>query len=180
MAGKNVQVIKKGIELLKEPMLAFLAAFLIACFAVGLAKVPTESMAPTINPGDHLVVNYLPYYYRNPYYGELVVFKQNEDCLIKRVIGLPGDIIEIIDDTVYRNHEPLDESDYLNAQMKTYIFAGSDITFPYTVPEACYFVMGDNRENSSDSRFFGPISRKQIIAKASYRVFPFNNFGIIE
>lgn len=172
--------LKLTIEKIKEPILAILAALLISCFIISHTRVPTESMMPTISPGDHLIVNRLPYYYRNPVAGEIVVFEKDSDHLIKRVIGVPGDIIDIVENVVYVNGKPLDESRYLGKEMKTYLFAGADIDFPYLVPEEYYFVMGDNRLNSKDSRVFGPVARKDIIAKAGYRIFPIQRIGAIK
>lgn len=177
---KQIQPIKQTLELIKEPMLAFLAATLIICFIISHTRVPTESMQPTISPGDHLIVNRLPYYYRDPVRGEVVVFVFGEDYLIKRVIGEPGDEINIVADTVYVNGKPLDETAYLAPETKTYIFAGSEITFPYIVPENTYFVMGDNRINSKDSRIIGPIPRDKIIAKAGLRIYPLQDIARIK
>lgn len=178
--NKGIGTVKLTIEKIKEPMLAILAALLISCFIISHTRVPTESMLPTIKPGDHLIVNRLPYYYRDPVRGEVIVFEYGRDHLIKRVIGVPGDVIEIKDDQVYVNGQVLDESVYLHKNIKTYLFAGSEVSFPYIVPQGYYFVMGDNRLNSKDSRVFGPIERKMIIAKAGYRIFPIQSIGMIQ
>ena len=173
--------IKRIIEAIKEPVLAVLVAIvLIPSFIISNTKVPTQSMMPAINPGDHLIVSRIPYYYRDPVRGEIVVFKYNKDFLIKRIIAVPGDEIDIKDNRVYINDELFDETAYLTGSIETYLYAGSNIDFPYVIPEGYYFVMGDNRLNSKDSRVFGAISRDSIIAKAGYRIFPFNNIGKIE
>lgn len=171
--------IKVVIEKIKEPILAFLAALLISCFIISHTQVPTESMTPTINPGNHLIVNRLPYYYRDPLRGEVVVFNQGKKHLIKRIIAGPGDTINIVDGTVYLNGSILDETDYLDEENVTFPFSKSPVHFPYTVPEGYYFVLGDNRRNSSDSRVFGPVARTDIIAKAGYRIFPLQSMGSI-
>ena len=179
--NKKMEVIKHIIEVIKEPALAVLVAMaLIPSFIISNTKVPTESMMPAIDPGDHLIVSRLPYYYRDPVRGEVVVFKYNNDFLIKRIIGVPGDEIDIRDNRVYINHTPLDETAYLADGIKTYLYTGSKIDFPYIIPNNYYFVMGDNRLNSKDSRVFGAITRDSIIAKAGYRIFPFNEIGEIE
>lgn len=179
MTDKRWQTVKKVVEVIKEPMLAFLSAILIICFVVSHTHVPTKSMVPTILPGNHLIVNRVPYYYRDPIQGEIIVFNFEGQYLIKRVIGVPGDTINIIDDKIYLNGEKLDESSYLEEGMKTYLFAGSPIQFPYTVPDNSYFVLGDNRINSRDSRVFGAISREDIIAKAGIRIFPLDQIGYV-
>lgn len=172
---------KRIIETIKEPVLAVLVAmFLIPSFIISNTKVPTESMMPAINPGDHLIVSRLPYYYRDPVRGEIVVFKYNKDFLIKRIIAVPGDEIDIRENKVYINDELLDEAAYLTESVKTYLYAGSKVDFPYVIPKNHYFVMGDNRLNSKDSRVFGVISRSSIIAKAGYRIFPLSAIGKIE
>ena len=172
--------IKSLIEFLKEPLLAVLAALMISSFIISHTKIPTGSMMNTINPGDHLIVNRLPYYYRDPHRGEIAVFKFEGENLIKRVIGEPGDTIDIIDNAVYVNHEKLEESAYLREINCTYQFSGANITFPYKVPEGYYFMMGDNRKNSKDSRYFGPIPREWIFASGGFRIFPFSRIGIVK
>lgn len=179
--NKKIEPIKRIIEMIKEPILAVLVAIiLIPSFIMSNTRVPTESMTPAIDPGDHLLVNRLPYYYRDPVQGEIIVFKYGQDYLIKRVIAIPGDEINILENKVYVNKTLLDETAYLPPEMKTYLFAGSKIDFPYIIPEGYYFVMGDNRLNSKDSRVFGAIPRKSIIAKAGYRIFPLNQIGKVE
>lgn len=178
--NKYYTTFKRSIEIIKEPILAVLAALLISSFIISHTRVPTESMRPTIDPGDHLIVSRLPYYYRDPVKGEMVVFKYNSDHLIKRVIGVPGDLIDIIDSVLYVNNVAIDESNYLLPETKTYLYTGSAITFPYVVPEGYYFMLGDNRLNSKDSRVFGTIPRDDIIAKAGLRIFPLNRFGYVE
>lgn len=180
MSVKQLQTIKSVIELIKEPVLAILAAILLICFVISHTHVPTESMMPTISPGDHFIVNRLPFYYRNPKRGEIVVFVKENDYLIKRVIGLPGDVIDIIDDKVYVNGMVLDETAYLASDIETYKFTGTDVNYPYIVPQHAYFVMGDNRKNSSDSRVFGAVPEKMIIAQAGLRIWPINEWGTVK
>ena len=178
--NKYVMHMKGLIEFLREPLLAVLAALMISSFIISHTKIPTGSMMFTINPGDHMIVNRLPYYYRDPHRGEIAVFRFNGENLIKRVIGEPGDIIDIVDSNIYVNDEKLQESFYLKDLNSTYKFSGSDLSFPYKVPEGYYFMMGDNRKNSMDSRYFGPIPRETIFAKGGFRIYPFNRIGIVE
>lgn len=170
--------IKRMIERTKEPILAVLAALLISNFIISHTKVPTASMINTIAPGDHLIVSRIPYYYRDPKPGEIIVFGYQNDYLIKRVVGVPGDQIDIIENYIYVNGVKLEET-YVAEEGCTYLFAGSDIKFPYVVPPDTYFVMGDNRKNSKDSRVFGAIRREQIVAKAGLRIYPLNRIGMI-
>lgn len=161
-------------------MLAVLSALMISTFVISHTKIPTGSMMFTINPGDHLIVNRLPYYYRDPERGEIAVFKFEDENLIKRVIGKPNDIINIINNSIYVNDQKIDESLYLKTPDSTYEFSHSDIDFPYQVPEGYYFMLGDNRKNSMDSRYFGPVPRENIYAIGGIRIYPFNRIGIVK
>lgn len=166
------------LDFIKEPLLAVLAALLITQFLFAHTRIPTPSMESTIMTGDHMIINRIPYYYRNPVRGEIVIFEHEDDLLVKRLIGEPGDTIDLIDGDVYINDTPLDESSYLDPSLESYPLS-SDITFPFIVPEGHYFMMGDNRTHSADSRIFGPISRDVIVAQGGFRIYPFNNIGII-
>ncbi len=170
---------RKGIEFIKELVLVVLVALLFTSFIVSHNKVPTASMVSTINEGDHLLTNMVPYYYRDPEFGEIVVFKNGEESWVKRVIGLPGDVIDIRDGQVYVNEVVIDESRYLAPNI-TSEPGFSHVEFPYTVPEGNYFLMGDNRENSKDSRYIGAIERDKIYGKAWIKIYPFNQVGLLE
>ncbi|PHV71179.1 signal peptidase I [Sporanaerobium hydrogeniformans] len=152
---------------------------MLSCFIISHTHVPTGSMIPNIYPGEHLIVNRMPYYYRDPKPGEIVVFKLGGENLIKRVIAVPGDIIMIQEGKVYINAVPLDEVDYVESEESTYLFSDSPLTFPYKVPEGYYFMMGDNRKNSKDSRYFGAIPRERIFAKAGFCIYPFERVGLV-
>ncbi len=160
--------------------------FLLINGAVGQARViPSESMQNTLLVGDHLIMSRMGYdagipftnwhvpLWRNPKRGQIVIFRavvpgDNSD-IIKRVIGLPGETVDVREGAVWINGtrlredytvgrtEPADPSMYRAA------LAGQTRIFPYTVPPDCYFVMGDNRGNSLDSRFEGCIPRGNII-----------------
>lgn len=143
------------------------------------AKIPSGSMETTIMTGDRVFGYRLAYREEKPQRGDIVIFKypDNENELfIKRIIGLPGEKVEIIDGLVYINdsEEPLEEP-YLNV-----IPVGS--YGPYEVPEDHYFMLGDNRNESKDSRLWkNPyVEEKKILAKAVFRYFPFNKMGTIE
>lgn len=129
-------------------------------FVVSLEVIKGESMYPTLEEGDYHLVNKFTYYFRKPERGDLVVIKNiwlKEDQLIKRIIGIPGDVIEIKGGGVYINGERLDEP---YAAGRTY----PDLKF-LELKDKMYFVLGDNREVSYDSRMCGLINRRGIRGK---------------
>lgn len=163
-------------------------SLLFSVAVVGLMMIfiqPTlvkgDSMFPTIQENNYLVIEKVSYWFREPAYGEVIVFKshlpenafKNKD-LIKRIIGLPGDVIRIHEGIVYRNGVPLKEP-YL-AEPFTY---GELET---TVPEGSVFILGDNRAVSRDSRdpAVGFVPMKTIRGKILVRLFPFNALGSVE
>ena len=161
-------------------VIALFLALLIRTFIVQAFKIPSESMLSTLLVGDQLLANKFAYgvkfpfthiyLYRNddPKRGDIVIFEYPEDPdtdFIKRVIGIPGDVIEVRDKQLYRNGEAVKES-YVRFSDPDTIMAKRDNFGPITVPANQYFVMGDNRDNSHDSRFWGCITREAIRAKA--------------
>jgi signal peptidase I len=164
----------------REYFESFVITAIIALFAttftVQAFKIPTGSMESNLLIGDHLLVNKFVYGlnpsliskilpYRNPKRGDVIVFKypnSPETAYVKRLIGMPGDIVEMKGRTIYINNQPLKEN------YTQYIDPGSiDGHFaPYPVPQNQYFAMGDNRDNSQDSRFWGCVPRDYILGKA--------------
>lgn len=155
-------------------LIAVVLAVLINRFVVFKVKIPSESMVPTLNVGDRLFVSRV-YNPENLDRGDVVVFYSEEksESMIKRLIGKPGDNIEIKDGIVTVNGETLYEN-YIGTPDK---FNGS-----YTVPDEKYFFLGDNRFFSSDSRYWDNhyIDAKDIKGKAQLKVYPFDDFGIIK
>ena len=150
-------------------VVAFVLAFIITHFIIIKAEVPTGSMESTIMVGDRLIGNRLAYLFSDPKRGDIVIFKcpdNEEETYIKRVIGLPGETIRIEDGVLYINDEVYEE-DYLNEPM-----LGS--YGPFTVPEGHYFMMGDNRNHSWDSRKWTNhyVAKNKIFGKAWLRYEP--------
>jgi signal peptidase I len=138
-------------------------------------------MEPTLHEGDRVLVNKLSYKLHDVHRGDVVVFRRPEGAesgdddiedLIKRVIGLPGDTVETVDGVIYVNGEPLPEP---------YLVKGTRSDSPpvqrQVIPKDHYFVMGDNRGNSQDSRFFGPIDGGLIVGRAFWRIYPLDDIG---
>ena len=178
--NKSIEITKKTIEFVKELVLAVLMALLFTVFIISHNKIPSPSMVDTINEGDHILTNMLPFYYRDPHKGEIVVFKQGDESWIKRVIGEPGDVIEIQEGNVYVNGELIDESLYIENPGISQPIQSMSVPFPYEVPEGHYFLMGDNRQQSHDSRYIGAIKRENIYGKGWIKIYPFNHVGILK
>ena len=144
-------------------------AVLIATLILPVLQIEGKSMEPTLSNGDIVLLIKTTRFER----GDLCAFTWNNKLLVKRVIGLPGDWIEIdTDGTVYRNGEKLDEP-YVDQQA----FGECDLEFPFQVPQEQYFVIGDMRESSIDSRntMIGCIPKDQIVGKVFFRVWPFKS-----
>lgn len=178
---KALMLSKQCMEFIKELVLVILMALLFTTFIMSHNKIPTPSMVSTINEGDHILTTMVPYYYRDPKYGEIVVFKQGEENWVKRVIGLPGDTIDIQGGNVLVNGEMIDENAYLASEGISAPLVGfQHVNFPYEVPEGHYFLMGDNRTQSHDSRYLGAIARENIYGKAWIKIYPFDQIGMLK
>lgn len=142
-------------KILKEIIdLAIFAACMALVFAyvIKLNIVPTGSMSPAIKPGDIAICSSIPYWFDSPKRGDMVTFfsEDSNKKVVKRVVGLPGETIDIEDGAVFINGELLEE-DYIGEGIQTVDYGFIDNV---TIPQNHYFVMGDNRENSWDSRFY--------------------------
>ena len=160
---------------------AVLVALFLKNFVIINATVPTGSMENTIMPGDDLLGFRLAYTFSEPERGDIVIFRFPDDesqKFVKRIIGLPGDKVTICNGAVYLNgsSEPMQEL-YLKEEW----LRGTG-PYVFEVPDDCYFVMGDNRNDSYDSRYWHNtyVSRDQIIGKAELVYFPFKHFKVLD
>ena len=151
-------------------LIVFVIAFLLGHFVYINARVPSGSMEQTIMTGDRVFGNRLAYMNKEPERFDIVIFKYPDDpsqLFVKRVIGLPGETVNIVDGKVYINDskEPLDDS-----------------FCPYTVPEDCYFMLGDNRNHSMDSRYWTNtfVEKDAIEAQVAVRYWPLNKMGTVK
>ncbi len=142
-------------------------ALLIAAFFVRLPQVSGLSMEPHILSGEYVLINTFAYRLGQPRRGEIVAFRHEGDAraiFIKRVVGLPGDRVRIVRGQVFLNGSRLDEP---------YVRHADDHSFAETtVPTASVYVLGDNRAESEDSRFFGPVSDDRLIGRAVAGIWP--------
>ena len=152
-------------------ILAFTFAFLMNKFVYANAEVPTGSMIPIVQPGDRLIINRLSYLFEDPKRGDIVMFAYPDNekkNYLKRIIGLPGEKLEIREGLIYINDRktPLSEN-YLNDE------PNGDFG-PYNVPEGCYFMLGDNRDNSLDAREWKNkyVKKEKIVGKAWLKCYP--------
>jgi signal peptidase I len=166
-------------------VVALVVALLLRTFVVQTFFIPSGSMEPTLQVGDRILVNKLSYHFHPVHRGDIVVFARPpaENCgglpvndLVKRVIGLPGNVISLSGGYVYIDGKKLDES-WLPASEQGVTEQGpagnnSNLARPYKVPANDYFVMGDNRQDSCDSRYWGPITKSLIVGKVELRVWP--------
>jgi signal peptidase I len=159
---------------LVETLILTLVIFLVIRFAVQNFRIEGYSMEPNFHDGEFLLVNKILYMLRPPERGDVIVFvppTSSSRDFIKRVIGLPGDRVEVINGKVYINGEMLDEPYPLNP--------ASYSAAAVTVPPDEYFVLGDNRNNSSDSHSWGTVSVKKIIGKAWVTYWPPSMMGMV-
>ena len=186
-------------ELIETALLS-VAVFLVLHLSVQNFRVEGSSMVPTLTEGQYIIANkiiyssvatdsivrFLPfvqpsgegeslYTFHPPEHGEIIIFNfpsdQSRD-LVKRVIGVPGDTIEIQSGQVIRNGEPIEEPYVVNKDRRTYD--------PVEVPENSYYVLGDNRRSSSDSRDWGFLSDKHVVGRAWIGYWPMDKIGVLQ
>ena len=144
-------------------IIIIVSVVLIRTFIITPVRVDGESMLPSFENGEIVMLSKIPREYKRM---EVVVFYHNDERLIKRVIGLPGEKVSIKDNVIYINGEAI--SDY-DSNVLT-----DDYNLDITIPDGYYFLLGDNRYGSLDSRIIGLISKEDIKGKIVFRIFPFN------
>lgn len=177
---KNIKkVLVFLVEIVKIAVIAAVIVIPIRYYLFQPFFVRGQSMDPNFENGDYLIIDEITYRFKGPERGEVVVFKYPYDTsqrFIKRIIGLPGETVEIKEGkiTIYNNFGfvSLDESGYIED------FTEGDLKIKLSNNE--YFVMGDNRNSSYDSRRFGPITNDYIIGRVIFRAWPFDSFSAFE
>jgi signal peptidase I len=172
-------VVRTAIEWIALIACALLVAFVVKTFVFQAFYIPSESMVPTLEVGDRVLVNKIADRLHDPNRFDIEVFRAPKGTetalikdLVKRVIGLPGETIEGRDGRIYIDGRLLDEP-FLPAGTQSRTFG------PVKVPPHQYFMLGDNRQFSKDSTYFGPIERDAMIGRVFLRIWPLNRFGFL-
>lgn len=181
-----MRIIKDSLNFIMDTMetIVFIGTLYIVVyiFLFSPSAVQGSSMEPNLHPGDRLITSKVTYKLRGIERGDIVVVNSphNPDIqLIKRVIGLPEETIEVEDGEVYIDGDKLPD-EYISVETPLWPDSFLKNGTEYKIPEDQYIVMGDNRPRSLDSRTFGPISRESIVSQAIYRYFPPSKKGSFE
>lgn len=172
-------LIKEIFSLLGTMAVAAIAVMLLKEFVIINAFIPSGSMEHTISPGDRVIGNRLAYIVEEPERGDIVIFKYPDDeeqLFVKRVIGLPGETVIIEDAKVYIGEELLEER-YLKEEWTI-----DNGPYTFEIPEGSYLVLGDNRNNSKDARYWENtyVEEDKILGEAVFRYWPFDSIGTLE
>ncbi|MCX6089426.1 MAG: signal peptidase I [Candidatus Atribacteria bacterium] len=165
-------------EIIETLVWSIVIALLIITFVIQSFYIPSSSMEPTLIPGERVLVAKFYYRFTDPQRGDIIVFRYPIDDrknLIKRIIGLPGDRIKIENGMVTVNDNPLQGEKF----GRTYYDMGFYGQGEHTVPDGSYFVLGDNSQNSDDSRFWGYVPRKNILGRAFVIYWPLPQISVI-
>jgi signal peptidase I len=174
-ASRLIRIRQETITWLKTLGSAALYATLLITFVGQVARVEGTSMAPTLQDQDRLIVNKLAYHLADPKVGDIVMLYyplKPEKSFVKRIIALEGDQLRIVDGHVFRNDVPLDDS-FVPPEYRSHGDWG-----PQVIPEGYYFVMGDHRNNSFDSRDWGFVPKKYITGKVQVRWWPMGHLRL--
>ncbi|MDD2470036.1 MAG: signal peptidase I [Bacilli bacterium] len=166
----------KVIKTIIEYLFIIILVIIIRTFIVTPIEVTGRSMETTLHNKDIMILNIIGYRLNGIERFDIVVIKEQDEYLIKRVIGLPGEIIEYKDNQLYINNK-------LNNDIIDYPtddFTTTELTENGVIPNDKYFVLGDNRNNSADSRIIGLIDKNKIIGKTNLIIFPFKHFGVVK
>lgn len=202
LTKQKSEIAKSAAEVTESILIAIVLVFLIIRpFIVQAFYIPSESMVPTLAVSDHILVNKFVYRFNEPKPGDIVVFKSppaalsDEKDFIKRLVGKPGDVIQVKVEgsrfsmaqgqvvsfgTLYVNGKRAEEP-YLNDPHHIELSprAKIDLRLPYRVPDGKLLMMGDNRNDSNDSRFWGVLDRDRVIGKAMVRFWPLHRLGAL-
>lgn len=185
--GQSINVMKEIWSWVKAIVIALIVVALVRQFVFSNYIVKGESMMPTLQDGNRLIVSKVGYTFGKPHRFDIIVFHATKtDDYVKRIIGLPGDTIAYRNDQLYVNGKPVSEP-YLK-QYKEELPKGTDLTNNFSlksltgkvrVPKGKLWVMGDNRQNSEDSRYFGFVDEKEVVGRVAFRYWPMDEWGTV-
>lgn len=183
------------LEAIKTIGLSLFLAFGIRTFVAEARYIPSGSMEPTLQINDRLIIDKVSYDFRKPVRGDIVVFNPTkalkdqgfDDAFIKRIVGVPGDKVEIQEGMVLVNDQPLQELYVANGDDTLVDTCGGGpsgsapafLQKPQTIPENSYLVLGDNRHNSYDGRCWGLVADDELVGRAVFRFWPLHRLGTI-
>lgn len=175
------RVVAAIFDFLQSIVVVMAILVMIYLFILGPQEINGQSMDPNFHNGEYILTNKIIFKFREPVRGDIVIFKSpgnKEIDYIKRVIGLPGERVKLEKSAFYINDEKLEET-YIGPDV--FIFGGSFLQEgqEIVVPEGKYFVVGDNRPHSADSREFGPVPKEDFIGMAFLRYWPFDRFEVL-
>ena len=165
---------KTILEWTKTLLITFVLFFAFRTYIAEAYYIPSGSMIPTLQISDRIVANKFTYKLTDINRGDIVVFNppiESTNPFVKRVIGLPNETISVNNGIVYINNKPLKESYISESPINDFA--------PYKIPDNNYFLMGDNRNNSSDSRYWGTVNINDIIGKAEFIYYPIKDMKIL-
>lgn len=168
---------KKTLKSLLPYIIVIVVVILIRTFIIAPIQVVGTSMTPNLEDGELMLLNKIKYKVSDIQRFDIVVVDYSTKPLIKRVIGLPGETVEYKDNTLYINGKEVKENFKKNGETNDYNITKTGYK---TIPKDKYFVVGDNRINSADSRVIGLVDKDQILGKANFVLLPFSKFGFIE
>lgn len=182
-AAQRPSAARQVVEFILTLAIAFLVAQAIRVWVVQPYIVPSGSMLPTIQLNDHVLGNKFVYHFRAPQAGEIIVFDNPMNdpmapTLIKRCIAVGGQTVDLRDGHVVIDGKVLDEP-YTHGQMSDPL-PGSTIKFPVKLPLGYVWAMGDNRTQSEDSRWFGPVKISSVQAQGFFIYWPLSRFGVLK
>lgn len=166
--------VEKIIKTVLPYVIIIIVVILLKTFVVTTIRVNGTSMMDTLHHGDIMILDRISYKFNKINRFDIVVVHHNNEDMIKRVIGLPGDKVKYVDNQLYINDQLVEEN---FSHKKTEDFDIQELGVE-TIPEGQYLVLGDNRTNSYDGRFFGLIPQKEILGHAIFTIYPFNRFGM--
>ena len=170
--------LKSVLDFVVYILIVIVLCLLFLKFVAVRSVVDGSSMNPLLYNKDNLIVEKVSYYFRAPERFDVIVFELADEKgvhYIKRIVGLPGETVQIQDGAVYINGEKLENDVYGLETIENAYQAGE----PVTLADDEYFVLGDNRNNSRDSRLIGPVKRKQFLGRAFFRFYPFHKMMLI-